>query len=114
MGWGEITSTPTRPVLDVGGRMAERQRKDLLRGIIGDRWTLYYRSASFRATVEQLVDLLPCWIDGVAAEAQAEAEATAAAVRAGVHGLPHDPPAPPTVGPALLARLALTPVEVPS
>lgn len=113
MGWGEL-STPSRPVLDIGGRLTDRHRRDLLHGLVGDRWNLYYRSATYKATVDQLVELLPQWLDGVANECTAEADAIAAGIAAGVHGLPHEPVPPPTVGPALLARLALYPIEVPA
>lgn len=102
----------SRPVLAIGARPTQYQRQVLRNALIGTEWTLYQRSARYHFTVDALIELLPRWLDAIADEARDELEALANATTDRALGVPAGEPAPPpTVGPALLARLALVPVD---
>lgn len=50
--------------------MSKDYRELLITGLVGERGDLYYNNAHFHYTVHALADMLPYWIDGVAAEAE--------------------------------------------
>jgi hypothetical protein len=48
----------------------EERREALTLGLVGEHIDLYQSSATFRLTVDQLVQLLPLWVKGIAERAQ--------------------------------------------
>lgn len=44
--------------------------ENLVKGLVGDRYTLYNTSAHFRSAVQSLAQMLPLWIDGIAAQSE--------------------------------------------
>ena len=50
--------------------MNDELRTRLIAGLVGDRTDLYYNNATFYHTIQMLADMLPTWVDGIAAKAE--------------------------------------------
>ena len=57
-------------------------REHLIKGLVGDRGDEYANSATFYHSVNLLADLLPTWVDGMAANASDTDERITVAFRA--------------------------------
>ena len=55
--------------------MVDTNREHLVVGLVGKRTDLFHENAHFHHSINALADMLPYWVDGIAAEAERQNKA---------------------------------------